>query len=148
MNTVGSHIIPQATDIPQGWYEDPVRHVGQRYWDGHQWTEHVAVSGQQYTSPLPVAIKAKKKIYWSNLFRFRVWWFSLTSGIVISVVLLAIGLPPALTTAVFLLSVVGVGYFWMTQQMACNYCGTALRVTRLTGGQKVCQKCGNPTDAQ
>jgi len=39
---------------PAGWYPDPGRAGGQRYWDGSAWTEHVSRAGQQYTDP-PVA---------------------------------------------------------------------------------------------
>ncbi|MCH9730140.1 MAG: DUF2510 domain-containing protein, partial [Actinomycetia bacterium] len=28
--------------IPGGWYSDPDGSGGQRYWDGHAWTEHRA----------------------------------------------------------------------------------------------------------
>jgi hypothetical protein len=39
---------------PAGWYHDPSGRFELRYWDGSQWTEHVARGGQQYTDP-PVA---------------------------------------------------------------------------------------------
>ena len=39
---------------PAGWYPDPSGRFELRYWDGTQWTEHVARGGQQYTDP-PVA---------------------------------------------------------------------------------------------
>jgi hypothetical protein len=29
-------------DPPAGWYPDPSGRPGQRYWDGHKWTEHFA----------------------------------------------------------------------------------------------------------
>ncbi len=44
---------PAAT-VPAGWYADPSGRFELRYWDGSQWTEHVARGGQQYTDP-PVA---------------------------------------------------------------------------------------------
>lgn len=36
-----------------GWYTDPAGVAEMRYWDGRQWTEHVATEGRQSTSPLP-----------------------------------------------------------------------------------------------
>ena len=39
---------------PAGWDHDPSGRYELRYWDGSQWTEHVARGGQQYTDP-PVA---------------------------------------------------------------------------------------------
>ena len=30
------------SDAPAGWYPDPSGANSQRYWDGHQWTEHLA----------------------------------------------------------------------------------------------------------
>jgi hypothetical protein len=43
-----------AGATPAGWYHDPSGRYEVRYWDGAQWTEHVARSGQQYKDP-PVA---------------------------------------------------------------------------------------------
>lgn len=43
--------VPQ---VPAGWYADPAGRYELRYWDGAQWTEHVARGGTQYTDP-PVA---------------------------------------------------------------------------------------------
>ena len=37
------------TTVPPGWYDDG--HGGMRWWDGTQWTEHVARQGQQFTDP-------------------------------------------------------------------------------------------------
>src|SRR4051794_36169341 len=46
---------PTATpSVPAGWYSDPSGRFELRYWDGGQWTEHVARGGAQYTDP-PVA---------------------------------------------------------------------------------------------
>jgi len=44
---------PEST-VPAGWYADPSGRFELRYWDGHQWTEHVSRDGQQFTDP-PVA---------------------------------------------------------------------------------------------
>jgi hypothetical protein len=43
-----------ASSTPAGWYHDPSGRYELRYWDGRQWTEHVARAGNQYTDP-PVA---------------------------------------------------------------------------------------------
>jgi hypothetical protein len=38
--------IQQATEIPSaGWYADPAERFDYRYWDGHQWTDHVSRKG-------------------------------------------------------------------------------------------------------
>jgi hypothetical protein len=39
---------------PAGWYPDPSNRFEPRYWDGTQWTEHVATGGRQDKDP-PVA---------------------------------------------------------------------------------------------
>jgi hypothetical protein len=46
-----SGTVPQ---VPAGWYADPAGRYELRYWDGGQWTEHVARGGTQFTDP-PVA---------------------------------------------------------------------------------------------
>jgi hypothetical protein len=43
-----------VSTTPAGWYHDPSGRFELRYWDGNQWTEHVARGGQQFTDP-PVA---------------------------------------------------------------------------------------------
>lgn len=45
---------PSTPTVPPGWYADPSGRYEQRYWDGGNWTEHVARGGAQYTDP-PVA---------------------------------------------------------------------------------------------
>ena len=40
--------------VPAAWYADPSGRYELRYWDGNEWTEHVARSGQQFVDP-PVA---------------------------------------------------------------------------------------------
>jgi hypothetical protein len=45
---------PQPAPVvttPAGWYPDPSGRYELRYWDGTQWTEHVARQGQQFTDP-------------------------------------------------------------------------------------------------
>ncbi len=45
-----------AGQTPAGWYSDPAGRYENRYWDGDQWTEHVASAGVASTDPLePVA---------------------------------------------------------------------------------------------
>ena len=141
--------------VPAGWYPEPIYGVGQRYWDGIRWTEHVFVSGQQYTSPIDrVTIgpeteaveRPKKIIYWSNLLRIRTWWFAFTSAVVVMFLFSLLGVPAPLWTPVFVAVFLLVGWFWMHQQMSCRSCGTTLRVTRLTGGQEICHRCGAETD--
>lgn len=41
---------PPAT--PAGWFPDPLGRHEQRYWDGVQWTEHVASHGRQSVDPV------------------------------------------------------------------------------------------------
>lgn len=43
-----------SPSVPAGWYADPSSRYELRYWNGTEWTEHVARSGQQFTDP-PVA---------------------------------------------------------------------------------------------
>ena len=40
--------------VPAAWYSDPSGRYELRYWDGNEWTEHVARGGQQFVDP-PVA---------------------------------------------------------------------------------------------
>lgn len=47
---------PQATSLtesaaPANWYKDPSGRFELRYWNGSQWTEHVAKGGVQSTDP-------------------------------------------------------------------------------------------------
>ena len=43
-----------APAVPANWYKDPSGRFELRYWDGNEWTEHVARGGQQFVDP-PVA---------------------------------------------------------------------------------------------
>ncbi len=35
--------VPIPSSSPAGWYQDPAQPGMRRYWDGQQWTEHLAV---------------------------------------------------------------------------------------------------------
>ena len=61
--TTGTTAAPQTamaegsttgTAAPAAWYADPSKRYELRYWDGKEWTEHVARGGQQFTDA-PVA---------------------------------------------------------------------------------------------
>ena len=54
--SVGSSAAQPAPSsaAPAAWYADPSGRFELRYWDGKEWTEHVARGGQQFTDP-PVA---------------------------------------------------------------------------------------------
>ena len=43
-----------SSATPASWYPDPSKRFELRYWDGAEWTEHVARGGQQFTDQ-PVA---------------------------------------------------------------------------------------------
>jgi hypothetical protein len=45
---------PSSANAPAAWYADPAGRFELRYWDGSEWTEHVARGGQQFVDP-PVA---------------------------------------------------------------------------------------------
>lgn len=50
--STGSESPPsESTGPPPGWYDDPHRRFEQRYWDGSQWTPHVAVGGVAQVDP-------------------------------------------------------------------------------------------------
>ena len=38
-----------GTAAPAAWYADPSKRYELRYWDGKEWTEHVARGGLQFT---------------------------------------------------------------------------------------------------
>ncbi|MDQ3931246.1 MAG: DUF2510 domain-containing protein [Actinomycetota bacterium] len=42
---------------PAGWYPDPTRRHGERYWAGAHWTEHVRDRGTAGVDPLEVAVE-------------------------------------------------------------------------------------------
>ena len=57
-SAISKSSVPAATtndaNVPAAWYADPSSRFELRYWNGKEWTEHVARAGQQYTDP-PVA---------------------------------------------------------------------------------------------
>ena len=85
-------------------------------------------------------------VYWANLFRFRTWWFAVPGMFIITVVLVAIGVPAPIAWIIW----VGLAALslWTSlhTQMACRACGRTLAVTRLTGQPEVCRHCQTPTD--
>ena len=58
LNTRQENLTNDATatvpKVPAAWYADPSGRYELRYWDGNEWTEHVARGGQQFVDP-PVA---------------------------------------------------------------------------------------------
>ena len=50
----GTETTPASAAAPAAWYADPSNRFELRYWDGSEWTEHVARGGQQFTDP-PIA---------------------------------------------------------------------------------------------
>ncbi|MFM9082774.1 MAG: DUF2510 domain-containing protein, partial [Actinomycetota bacterium] len=38
-------------NVPANWYKDPSGRFEMRYWNGTQWTEHVATAGKQSIDP-------------------------------------------------------------------------------------------------
>jgi hypothetical protein len=51
---VASTATTGSAAAPAAWYPDPSKRFELRYWDGAEWTEHVARGGQQFTDQ-PVA---------------------------------------------------------------------------------------------
>jgi hypothetical protein len=49
-----SETTASSAAAPAAWYPDPSNRFELRYWDGAEWTEHVARGGQQFTDQ-PVA---------------------------------------------------------------------------------------------
>lgn len=48
----------QLTSAP-GWYPDPIHHHEHRYYDGVEWTSHVADRGETSEEPLPTALSTE-----------------------------------------------------------------------------------------
>ena len=44
----GAGVVPS---VPANWYKDPSGRFEMRYWNGTQWTEHVATAGKQSVDP-------------------------------------------------------------------------------------------------
>lgn len=127
-----------STLPPAGWYQQGERGT-LTWWDGHTWvpsaSEHHAT---QRTEPV------RRPIYWGNLFRFRTLWFLFAGPIVGGALIhMLVPIPPVILWVVLF---AGIAWSMVTTQMACRHCGTFLRVTRMTGGQEVCHKCGHLTD--
>jgi hypothetical protein len=57
-----------TVQAPPDWYPDPFGRHELRYWDGGQWTQHVASRGRQEIdppaggSPVPTAHRASRKV--------------------------------------------------------------------------------------
>jgi len=51
---IASTVTTGSAAAPAAWYPDPSKRFELRYWDGAEWTEHVARGGQQFTDQ-PVA---------------------------------------------------------------------------------------------
>ncbi|TRZ73872.1 MAG: DUF2510 domain-containing protein [Actinobacteria bacterium] len=51
---ITSTVTASSASAPAAWYADPSKRFELRYWDGTEWTEHVARGGQQFTDQ-PVA---------------------------------------------------------------------------------------------
>ena len=51
---VESSVTTNSAGAPAAWYPDPSKRFELRYWDGAEWTEHVARGGQQFADQ-PVA---------------------------------------------------------------------------------------------
>jgi hypothetical protein len=49
-----TQVAATSSAAPASWYPDPSKRFELRYWDGAEWTEHVARGGQQFTDQ-PVA---------------------------------------------------------------------------------------------
>jgi Protein of unknown function (DUF2510) len=55
--------------LPPGWYEDPWHDPGIRWWDGHQWTTHIAVPpGAPAPPPAPARPRPVPRL------RHPPWW--------------------------------------------------------------------------
>ena len=53
-NPVASPATPSTgsvPNVPANWYKDPSGRYEMRYWNGTQWTEHVATAGKQSIDP-------------------------------------------------------------------------------------------------
>lgn len=134
-----------------GWY--PTEH-GMRWWNGQTWdmqTPTAHLDAQHITAhhltpaQMPTQPRARRRIYPTNILRFRTLWF-LAVGPIVGGALLSMLIPGLPITLTWFVLFAGLLWSSMSSQMACHHCGTALRVTRLSGHQDVCHKCGALTD--
>lgn len=44
--------VPPPADLRPGWKPDPTGRGAYRYWDGIRWTEHAAIEGRTFSSPM------------------------------------------------------------------------------------------------
>jgi len=86
----------------------------------------------------------KRRYYLSNLLRWRFWQFTVSTALLAGILVSFVA--PSLFGLAFVVVGVLVAWYWLTVQMACGYCGTRLRTTRVSGMQDVCHKCQRPTD--
>ena len=48
----GGAPVPPPVDLTAGWKADPTGRGAYRYWDGMRWTEHAAIDGRTFSSPI------------------------------------------------------------------------------------------------
>jgi uncharacterized RDD family membrane protein YckC len=134
----------QAGGTPPGWYPDPHGGAGQRYWDGLQWTDHVAPA--QEFPPGPAARVGQPA---GAAIRFGARFLD---GLIVSVpliiVLNVVGAAPAATTASQLAwglfsSVAYLAYFVLLEASSGQTLGKRILRLRTVGPDG-----GNPTQEQ
>jgi uncharacterized protein DUF2510 len=72
------------TGAPAGWYPNPENPAQQRYWDGQQWSAHLAeaTAGSPTTAqPLAAGTAPAKKAIWTR------WWFITAAAVVVILVI-------------------------------------------------------------
>lgn len=70
------------SNVPPGWFPDPVDGVQLRWWDGVRWTEHVEGSAAHVSPPAAVSTAARRR-------RMPAWGWALVglAGLVVAVLL-------------------------------------------------------------
>ena len=48
----GNAPVAPPVDLTAGWKPDPTGRGAYRYWDGMRWTEHAAIDGKTFSSPI------------------------------------------------------------------------------------------------